>query len=211
MCCIDTKRPVIFTAVNWICGSLSPTSRSLADGLAQKVQGLLRTCHTIVLGQWTILVFSKLTTPKLGEENPAETLKIPPFKKWLIFFIKLSEFLTPPRSTEGLFLCVLGNIPPSKKKRIMILFFSCWFCLWCLWFFWCYLAHFRFSLPFNSFVLLLFSYTLNPDHFPLPPLLPVPLHTPLLSPRSTPPLLSFKNKIAVLPVISIEHGITSCN
>lgn len=211
MCCIDTKRPVIFTAVNWICGSLSPTSRSLADGLAQKVQGLLRTCHTIVLGQWTILVFFKLINPKLGEENPAEALKIPPFKKWLIFLLNFLSSSLLPALQRVFFSVCLVHMPPFKKKRIMIFFFSCWFCLWCLWFFWCYLAHFRFSLPFNSFVLLSFSYTLNPDHFPLPPLLPVPLHTPLLSPRSTPPLLSFKNKRAVLPVISIEHGITSCN
>lgn len=123
VCCIDTKRPVIFTAVNWICGSLSPTSGSLADGLAQKVQGLLRTCHTTVLGQRTILVFFKLTNPKLGEENPAEALKIPPFKKWLIFLLNFLSSSLLPALQRVFFSVCLVHMLPFKKKRIMIFFF----------------------------------------------------------------------------------------
>ena len=48
---------------------LSLTGRSPGEGLAQRVQALLRTCYITAAGQSTILAFLKPTSPQYEEEN----------------------------------------------------------------------------------------------------------------------------------------------
>lgn len=125
------------------CRCLSPTSRFPVNGLTQ--QGLIRTRNTTVLGQLVILSFFKLTTPKLGEEDPSKvkTNKQPkhPKRYWV-----LQLFKPPPLSTswrvffsvpvECVFLLTPNKCLSSAANSVCS-------CLWCLQFISCSLSCLR--------------------------------------------------------------------
>lgn len=106
------------------CRLLSP------DGLAQQVQGLLRTCHTAVLHQSTILAFFQLTNTKLLRS----------FKPLVLQKQTGFSFVEGPFSP-----CVYCMPAGGVSSSPVNVFFNFSFCMWCLTFFCCYICVSEFS------------------------------------------------------------------
>lgn len=125
---------------------LSPNHKLPADGLAQQVQGSIRTGHTTVVGPPTFISVFKLTNPKLGKRK-LQRLKNKQTNKHSLKETTVSLLCREPFSLSAYCMPVL---PTPLKPFLQLLTLSVPACsvstisitLWCL----------RLSLPFSSLI-----------------------------------------------------------